>query len=107
MSWKVIGLGAFGEQVQLDVVVFGGRTGQHRTHEARFEVREHLHGGERGCALRSERLAVARAAEQPLILRQRVLDLGVLRQHRAIGHAESFGRLALRGEEIANARVPT
>src|SRR5688572_21748280 len=46
---------------------------------------------------------MAGAAEQTLILRQRVFDLGVLRQHRAVGDAEPLRGLALGGEEIADA----
>ena len=67
--------GAFGEQVQLDVVVLGRGAGEHRAHEPRLEIRQHLHGRQRGAALPRERLAVFGAAEQPLILGQRIFDL--------------------------------
>ena len=67
--------GALREQMQLDVVVFGGRAGEHGPDEPRLEIREHLHGRQRGIALARQSLAVLRAAEQPVILRQRVLDL--------------------------------
>ena len=73
--------GALGEQMQLDVVVFGGGAGEHGTDEPRFEIREHLHGRQGGTALPRERLAVLRTAEQPVILGERILDLAVLRQH--------------------------
>src|ERR1700749_4055225 len=43
------------------------------------------------------------AAEQPLIFDQGFLDLDVLRQHGAIGHAEAFGRFALGDQEITDA----
>ena len=46
-----------------------------------------------------------RATEQPVIFRERVFDLPVLRQHRSVGNAEAFRRLALGGEEIADAML--
>ena len=76
---------------------------EHRADQPRLEVRQHLHGRQRGAALRRERFAVPRAAEQALVFGQRVFDLRVLRQHRTVGDAEAFGRLALGGEEIADA----
>ena len=95
--------GAIGEQMQLDVVVFGGSAGEHGTDEPRFEIREHLHGRERGATLPRQGLTVLRAAEQPVILGQRILDLAVLGQHRSVGNAEALGGLALGREEIADA----
>ena len=97
--------GAFGEQVQLNVVVFGGGAGEHRTDEPRFEIREHLHRGQRRTALSRQSLAVLGAAEQPVILGERVFDLAILRQHRSIGNTETLGGLALGGEEIADAML--
>ena len=77
ISLKVIDFGAFGEQVQLDVVVFGGRAGEHRADQARLEVREHLHGRQRRVALRRESLTVLACRQtaggtRPARLRSRV-----------------------------------
>ena len=94
---------SFGEQVQLDVVVFGGRACEHRADQSRLEVRQHLHGRQRGIALTRQRLTVLGAAEQPVVLGQRVFDLAVLRQHRPVGDAEALGGLALGREEIPDA----
>src|SRR5688572_25782731 len=44
-----------------------------------------------------------RAAEQPVVLGERVFNLAVLWEHRAIGYAETLRGLALRGEEIPDA----
>ena len=43
------------------------------------------------------------AAEQALVFRQRVLDLGVARQRAVVGDAEALGGLALGGQEVVDA----
>ena len=51
-----------------------------------------------------QRREVRFPAEQPLVLRERLLDLAVLRQERgAIGYPEALGRLALGHQEVADA----
>ncbi len=43
------------------------------------------------------------ATEQPLVFDQCHFDLGVLRQHRAVSHAEAFGGLAFGNQKVTDA----
>ena len=97
-------LGAVGEQVQLDAGVLGGGAREHRAHQARLELLEVAHGGQGGAALRVQGLEVRGAAEEALVVGERLLDLAVLRQDGgALRDAEALGGLALGDEEVTHA----
>ena len=96
-------LGAVREHVQLHVVVRRGGAVQHRPDQPRLELAQPAHRLDRGQPLREQRLDVIVAAEQPLVLGQRLLDLGIARQHRAVDDAEALGGLALGEQEVAHA----
>ncbi len=91
------------EQMQLHVRVLGGRAAQHRTDQPRGEPRQLTHGPQRRGALRVQGFGVGVAAEQALVFHQGHFDLGVLRQHCAVGDAVAFGGLALGDQEVADA----
>ncbi len=93
------GLRRIREKMQRDVVMRGRRAGEQRTHQSRLELREQAHRFERGAAHRNQFARVSVWHEQALMLGERFLDLGVLRQHGEIGDSEAFRGLAL-GETV-------
>jgi hypothetical protein len=92
-------LGRVGEHVQVDLGVRRGGAGQHRTDQPRLERRQHSHGLDGGATQVGKVVVVGRGLEQALVLRQCVLDLGVLGQHGLVGYTEPLGCLAL-GEAV-------
>jgi hypothetical protein len=92
------GLRRVREQVQRDVVVRGRGPVEQRAHEPRLEFLEQAHRLEREASHLGE-LARVPGLEQALVLGERLLDLGVLRQHGEVGDAEALRGLAL-GEAV-------
>ena len=76
-----------------------GGTREQRADEPRLELLEQPHRLERDHAHLGQLARVLLRPEQALVLGERFLDLGVLRQHGEVGDAEALRGLAL-GEAV-------